>query len=182
MFILYALLAGIALGLLAGGQLGALGDLRIRWVWVALAGLAVQLVLFSPLGELLPGDAVPIAYVGSTAAVLAVVMRNWRIPGFALIALGAALNLVAIVANGGYMPADPGALAFAGLEPGSGATNSIVTDSPALYLLTDIFAIPAFLPLANVFSIGDAIIGVGVVVAIVAGMRVRPAGGGPGTA
>lgn len=171
MFIVYALLAGVVLGLLLGGRLSALGDLRIRWVWAAIAGLGVQLLLFSPLGEQLPEGAVPIVYVASTAAVLAVVALNWRIPGFAVIALGAALNLAAILANGGYMPADPGALAAAGLEPGSGATNSIVTDDPALWLLTDIFAIPAGLPFANVFSLGDVVIAVGVVVAIVAGMR-----------
>jgi hypothetical protein len=174
-FILYALLIGIALGLLLGGRLSALGDLRIRWAWLAIAGLGVQLVLFSPLGERLPDAAVPVAYVASTAAVLAVVLLNWRIPGFAIIALGAGLNLVAILANGGYMPADPAALAAAGLDPGSGATNSIVTDSPALCLLTDIFAIPSALPFANVFSVGDVIIGIGVLVAIVAAMRARPA-------
>ena len=37
--------------------------------------------------------------------------------------------------------------------------------------LTDIFALPAWLPLHNVFSIGDVLIGVGVAVVIVVGMR-----------
>lgn len=179
MFILYALAIGLVLGVLVGGRVAGLAELRIRWAWLALAGLAVQLVLFTPLGTWIPADAVPPAYVASTAAVLAVVLRNVRIPGFALIALGAGLNLVAILANGGYMPADPDALATAGLEPGSAATNSIVTGDPVLYPLTDIFAVPSFVPFANVFSVGDVIIGAGIVVAVVAAMRRRPEAADP---
>ena len=46
---------------------------------------------------------------------------NWHLPGMRLVALGAALNLLAISVNGGVMPASPSALAGAGLgadEPG----------------------------------------------------------------
>ena len=39
----------------------------------------------------------------------------------------------------------------------------------------DIFALPSWLPFANVFSIGDVLIGLGIVAAIVIAMR-RPAG------
>jgi hypothetical protein len=43
--------------------------------------------------------------------------------------------------------------------------------------LTDIFALPPGLPLANVFSIGDVLIGLGIVLVIALGMRgaTRPA-------
>jgi hypothetical protein len=37
--------------------------------------------------------------------------------------------------------------------------------------LTDIFALPPLLPFANVFSIGDVLISLGVAIAIAAGMR-----------
>ena len=92
-----------------------------------------------------------------------------------LIAVGAVCNLVAIVANGGAMPADAAALVAAGIDP-AGHTNSVLTADPALRPLTDIFAIPAWLPLANVFSIGDVLIGVGVAATIALAMRrgVRP--------
>ena len=43
--------------------------------------------------------------------------------------------------------------------------------NPAVRPLTDIFAIPAGLPLANVFSVGDVLIGLGIVVVIAAAMR-----------
>ena len=57
------------------------------------------------------GDLGPWIYVASTAMVLAFVLRNLRITGLPIVAIGAASNLAAIVANGGYMPASPEAAA-----------------------------------------------------------------------
>jgi len=133
--------------------------------------LLVQVVQFNPVGGSLIGEAGPLVYVVSTATVLVVVLMNLRLPGLLLVAVGAAANLAAIVANGGYMPSDPGALAIAGLTPHDGPSNGIVVADPALRPLTDVFALPAGLPLANVFSIGDVLIGLGVAVAITAAMR-----------
>ena len=143
-----------------------------------MAGLLVQVVQFDRLGGTLVGDAGPVVYVASTALVLAVVLRNVRLAGLAIVAAGAALNLAAIIANGGYMPADPGALAAAGLQPTQGATNSVVLAQPALAPLTDLFALPSGVPFANVFSVGDVLIGLGAAVAIASAMRTaRPDGG-----
>lgn len=170
MFILYAIPIGIVVGYLLGGRLERLSHLRFRWAPLALLGLAAQVALFSdPLAEVV-GDAGPPIYVASTAAVLGAVLRNIGIPGIAIVALGACSNLVAIVANGGYMPADPDALAsIGGVAPGY-SNSSVVTD-PAFGPLTDIFVLPAWVPFANVFSVGDVLIGLGVAVAIVVGMR-----------
>lgn len=110
-------------------------------------------------------------YVISTAVVLAVVVCNIRLTGLPLVALGASSNLAAIVANGGYMPSDPAALALAGITLSDGPSNSIVSDNPALRPLTDLLALPAGVPLANVFSVGDVLIALGVMVAIAAAMR-----------
>jgi hypothetical protein len=174
-FILYAIPLGILLGLARGGRLGNLAELRFEWGWLAFAGLAAQIALFSePVGALV-GQAGPLLYVASSAVVLAVVLRNRRLQGLKLVAAGAISNLVAIVANGGYMPADPAALALAGLDPATGYSNSIVTNRPVLAPLTDIFALPDWMPFANVFSIGDVLIGVGIVIVIAAGMARRPA-------
>jgi hypothetical protein len=172
-FILYAIPIGIVAGYLAGGRLERLGALRLRWAPLALIGLAIQVLIFSdPLGGLV-GDAGPAIYVASTAIVLIAVLRNVAIPGVALIAVGAACNLAAIVANGGWMPADARALATVGGLP-AGPSNSIVVADPALGPLTDLFALPAALPLANVFSIGDVLIGAGVAVTIALAMRAAP--------
>ena len=170
MFILYAIPVGIVVGYLLGGRLDRLGSIRFRWAPLAMLGLAVQVALFSdPLAGVV-GDAGPPIYVASTAAVLVAVLRNLDIAGLPIIAIGAASNLLAIVANGGYMPADPDALAaIGGIAPGY--SNSSVTTDPALGPLTDIFAIPAWVPFANVFSIGDVLLGIGIAVTIAIGMR-----------
>jgi hypothetical protein len=169
-FILYAVPVGLALGWILGGRLEGLASLNVRLGWLALGALLVQVALFSPAAGALPEGLARAAYVASTAAVLVAVLANARLVGVPLVALGAAANLAAIVANGGAMPADPGALAAAGITI-DGPSNSAVLAEPALRPLTDIFALPAAVPLANVFSLGDVLIGAGVAIVIAAGMR-----------
>jgi hypothetical protein len=170
MFILYAIPIGIVAGYLLGGRLERLGDLHLRWVPLALLGLAIQVVLFADAVGTPFGDTTPAIYVASNLLVFAAVLRNLRIPGLALAAVGAGCNLAAIIANGGYMPADPEALASVGLG-GPGYTNSIVLTDPALPFLTDIFAMPSWMPAANIFSIGDVLLGAGVALTIALAMR-----------
>ena len=171
MFILYALLCGLVAGFLLGGRPIGLARLQLRWVGLALGGLVVQTLLFSRAVGAVVGPAGPPIYVISTAAVLVFVLANIRVPGLPLVAAGSASNLAAIVANGGFMPTTEAALAAAGLEPVAGYSNSAVLPDPRLWPLTDIFALPPWLPLANVFSLGDLLIGVGLAVAIAAAMR-----------
>ena len=46
---------GVLIGLLVGGRLERLGQLRFHWAWLAIAGLAIQIVLFStPSADSLP--------------------------------------------------------------------------------------------------------------------------------
>jgi hypothetical protein len=173
-FVLYAIPIGIAVGFLMGGRLDRLGELRFEWGWLAIAGLAVQVVLFSGLVGGAVGRGVGEAiYVASTGAVLVAVWRNLGVPGLPLVALGAISNLVAIVANGGIMPTTHAALADAGLSAEEGFSNSAVVADPAVAPLTDIFAMPPWLPFANVFSVGDVLIGLGIVLVIAFGMRGR---------
>jgi hypothetical protein len=171
MFMLWAIPIGIVAGLLVGGRLDNLASFRFRWGWLAVAGLLVQVVLFTQAGDQLAGAFGPALYVLSTLAVFVAVLRNIRVPGMAIVALGSVANLAAITANGGFMPASAAALAAAGLDGPGAHTNSVVLERPALELLTDIFAIPAWLPMANVFSVGDVLIGVGIVIVIAAAMR-----------
>jgi hypothetical protein len=169
-FILYAIPIGIVAGYAIGGRLEHLRQVRLRWVPVALIGLAVQVALFAaPLGSW-PEGVVPLVYQVSTLAVFIAVLRNLAIPGVVLIAIGAGCNLLAIVANGGWMPADPAALASVGGLP-TGPSNSIVIADPVLQPLTDLFALPSWLPFANVFSLGDLLIGAGIAATIAIGMR-----------
>ncbi len=165
MLLVYFLAVGLVAGLAFGGRPSRLVDVRFRWAPVALGGLLFQLVLFSgPVADVVGAWGPPL-YVASTAAVLLAVLHNLRLPGFWLIAAGAAMNLAAIVANGGHMPAS--AEAFATLTgraavPTDAYSNSVVADSStALAFLGDNFVLPRPFPLANVFSPGDVVIGMG---------------------
>jgi hypothetical protein len=172
------LVAGLVLAPLVGGRLSALGDLRLRLVGAFYAAIALQLVAF-PFAALpwRTSDRAGVVLWLCSYGVLAVgAAANLRLTGMGLVLVGMLSNLAAILANGGSMPADPAALASLGLTAG-GATNSVVVADPALRPLTDIFAMPAWLPLANVFSIGDVLIGAGIAIAIAVSMRRRPAGG-----
>lgn len=178
---LWAIPAGVVVGTLFGGTLEGLSAVRFRWAPLAVVALLVQVALFTPLGDQLTGEFGPAIYVISTAAVFVAVMRNLRLRGMPIVGLGALSNLTAIAANGGAMPADAGALATAGLDGPGAHTNSVILAAPMLRPLTDIFAVPAWVPLANVFSVGDVLIGVGIVLVIVAAMR-RPTPAAPAAA
>ena len=173
MFILYGVLIGLLLGFVLGGRPAGLASLRIDFGWLMIAGLVVQVVLFSPFGAERVGDLGPPIYVASTLLVAGAILPNLRIAGMAIVGLGAISNLAAIIANGGYMPADPGAMAALGAAEPTTYSNSAVVHDPALWPLTDIFAMPVWMPWSNVFSIGDVIIVVGVIVVIATAMR-RP--------
>ena len=126
-----------------------------------MAGLAVQILIIS----VAPGGSADLhaaAHVLSYVAVACFVAANRDVPYVWLIALGGALNFAAIAANGGVMPADPHALAAAGLDPTTGAfANSAAVEHARLQLLGDIAWVPAAWPASNVFSIGDVAIVVG---------------------
>ena len=97
-------------------------------------------------------------------------LMNVRLRGTALIAAGLVSNVVAILANGGLMPVRGAALEAAGTDY-EVHNNSIRLAEPHLAALVDRWAAPEWLPLANVYSIGDILIGLGMVVVIVAAMR-----------
>lgn len=175
MLLLYAIAAGLLAGRLTGGRFDALDGARFRWWPLALAGLLFQLVLFSGPVAARVGDAGPALYVGSTLVVFVVLLANLRLPGFWLLALGAGLNLVAITANGGWMPSSPEAwMQLNGLAeiPTDAYTNSaLITPSTVFPALGDIFVLPRPLPLANVFSLGDVLIAAGAVIFLVRQMH-----------
>ncbi len=164
MHLLYAVFFGVLIGLATGGRLAALAQARFRLWPVALAGLAFQALLFSPPVAQSVGRLGPSLYVLSTTLVLMALVVNLRRPGIALVITGAMLNFVAIVANGGQMPASPEAIAALTGSAGfghEGFANSVPMSHAVLPFLGDIFVLPRPFPFANVFSIGDVLIGLG---------------------
>jgi hypothetical protein len=148
---------------LARGRLSAIGELDLRLPGLAVAGILAQVVIVSIVPEGLGGihQAVHLLSYGLLGACAWV---NRRIPGVAFIALGGLLNLIVIAANGGVMPLDPALVVHTTQEGGQGFVNSGVVEHPRLLFLGDVFATPRDWPLANVYSIGDFVILLGVVV------------------
>ena len=65
---------------------------------------------------------------------------------------------MAILANGGHMPALPAAMRAAGLTYTGVQNNSVAEATPRLAWLVDRFAAPHWLPIANIYSLGDMLI------------------------
>jgi Family of unknown function (DUF5317) len=148
--------------LLAGGDLRRLGDLRFRGSWVVLLALVAQVVVIS----VIPGEnhtVLASVHLATYAAAGWFVVMNRRIPGILVIAVGAASNALAIAVNRGTLPASRSALERAGLHLNPHEfLNSGVLAHPHLAFLGDVLATPSWVPLANVFSIGDVLILCGV--------------------
>lgn len=171
--LLTALLVGLAAGYLSGGRLGNLAGLTLTGPWLVLVALGLQFVAFSPAGAALGQPAAVVLHLASYALLVWFVVLNRRSTGVLIAGLGLSLNLLAIVANGGYMPASRTALAIAGAAySGDTHNNSAVIGATThLGFLSDIFAVPSWVPAANVFSIGDLLIVAGIAVLLVASMR-----------
>lgn len=152
---------------LAGGRLGVLADLRFRAGWLLLVAIGVQVLIVS----VVPGAGSPAlhnaVHVATYVLVGAFVVANRRVAWVWLVALGGLLNFAAIAANGGVMPADPRAVAAAGLavDPGEFVNSGVVAD-PHLAFLGDVFWVPASWPVSNVFSVGDVLILLGALLAL----------------
>ena len=167
-------LAAVAVPL-AGGRLGNLVEVRLRsgWAIFAALGLGIAATELPGLPEGLRAALLVAAY--PVAAVF--LASNWRLPGMPLVAIGGAMNLVAITVNGGIMPASASALAGAGLPMDQpGFHNTTVLSDPQLAFLGDVFFIPASWPFSNVFSVGDILIALGVAWALhrICGSRLTP--------
>jgi hypothetical protein len=170
--LLLALAVALLVAFLRGGSLRNLADFRLEWGWLAGLALAIQIgAVYWLTGDRylhLQGGAL----VVSSLLLLPVIWRNRRSPGLALIGLGLALNLVVMVANGGFMPITPEAVAriehehlivqLNGVERMGGSKGIVLPrEETALWVLSDIFTIPPPFPVASAFSLGDALVAVG---------------------
>jgi hypothetical protein len=160
LFMLVVVLA-LAVAVVLGGDPRALASLRFRRAWLLPAALAIQVLVVT----VFPGPkttARVLFYLGSYVLAVVFLLLNRAIPGLWIVGAGAFLNLVAIVANAGVMPATAGALSTAGIrDTGAVFANSATVEHARLWFLGDVFALPASWPLANVFSVGDVLIAVG---------------------
>jgi len=146
-----------------GGRLRALTELRLHGAGLVLSALLLQVLVFL----VLTGAPRPLLVALHAASYLlagAFVWRNRALPGLWLLAAGTALNAVVLSVNGGTMPASASAVRRAGLPLVEDAySNSGVLPHPRLAPFGDVLASPSWLPLHNVYSVGDVLVLVGAV-------------------
>jgi len=172
--LLLALILALAVALLRGGKLNQLLSVKVRYSWLApLAwGLQVVVIYFPrPRSEGLL-EPHTLLILASYLLLVLMVALNWRLPGLPLIGLGLVLNLLVMVANGGFMPVTYEALQRAGMAnlalgsaPGSRvmATKDIVLPrvDTVLWVLSDVFVASPPWPIRTIFSVGDLCLAVG---------------------
>jgi hypothetical protein len=148
---------------LTGGRLSRLVDIRLRGTWIPIIALALQvlIVTIAPGGNPAVHKAV---HIGTYVLIGVFLLANRRLPGIKVIGLGALLNGLVIVLNGGVMPASLSAERVAGLHIPAGFQNSEALAHPVLSWLGDIIPWPG--PLPNVLSAGDCMIYIGTLVLV----------------
>ena len=190
MILLVSVAIGFLIGLVSGGSFAGFGSTRFRYVPILLASVVIQVLIFTEWvgSSAIVRDAAPYLYVGALIAGLFVIFMNRHIVGMWVVFAGAVLNFIVITINGGIMPAREGSLRTAGtlehfqmhqaeLDAGAAVPASaikIADDDTRLAFLGDILPIPSGLPGANVLSIGDVLIALGAIIAVVWVMRLRP--------
>jgi Family of unknown function (DUF5317) len=165
MFLGFCALLIVALVPLTGGHLRRLADIKLRWVPLAVAALAVQVVVIT-VWPAMPHAIAVSAHLTSYLMLAAVVWVNRAVPGMVVIAIGAGANALAIAANDGTLPASARALRQAGIKPRVGFQNSGVLAHPHLSWLGDIMVTPSWLPFRNMLSIGDLVLLLGAVILV----------------
>jgi hypothetical protein len=166
----------VLVGYMAGGRLGELANVRLRWPMSGIAGIALQ---FAPVA----GTGGTLLLVASFLFLFVAAGVNRRLPGFALIMAGLWLNFIVITVNEG-MPVSQHALVASGqtatlpeLRSGADTKHHLASDRDELVFLGDVVPIPP--PIHQAVSIGDLLAYSGAMVFVIRGMR-RPASQGAG--
>jgi len=188
--LILAVVFGLAASLIrhGGRVMDVLSALPLRQAWLVGVALALQVPLLrAPGGR--PGDVVvqQALFLASHLPLLAFVWLNRRVPGVWLVGLGAACNLLVVVANGGWMPILPETLAR--INPGTAAASWPVglhyghskdlilgREATRLWWLSDVLVLPPPFPWPAACSAGDGLIAAGLVV-MLQGQKCGPAKG-----
>lgn len=172
MLVLIVIGLAVVVGLLFGGSLRRLEQVKLHLWGIALGGLALQGISLTssfdpPVGSFL--------LIASYALLLAFAWINRRLPAAWLVIAGLSLNILVIVVNQG-MPVSAAAIETAGARAeglvGTGTgKHHLMGPEDVLTPLADVIGIPP--PIGAVISIGDALLYAGVAILVVALMLGR---------
>jgi len=180
MIVLALVLLALVLSWALGGRIEDLASVKFRHSWLILLALSLQVLIFSPWWRQNLASRIPVewAYLVSMTLLVLVTCLNWRVPGVVILGIGLLLNASVIFANGGHMPTSLNALKYAGivdeattLAQALRTNSSLITDETSLWFLGDVFAIPGWFPLANIYSVGDVVLAIGGALFVFINMR-----------
>ncbi len=149
--------------------------LQIHWGWLVSLALLPQILAFyvPATSQFFPDNVARVVLVLSQIALLLFAWRNRHSWAFWIMGAGLAINLAAIVANGGLMPISPETLHqlvpqhpldFWPVGERLPGTKDIIlaSDNIRLPWFVDRFTTPAWYSQATAFSLGDVMLAVGV--------------------
>lgn len=165
MLILLAAAVVVAAIPLLGGRYSALGQLRLRGIWLVTGGFIIQILIMGVIE--MDSDVVARSLHLLTYAMIGVcIVLNRQVRWMWVVGVGWASNVIVIAANGGVMPTSASAARTLGRTAGDRFENSAPLANPRLEFLGDVFVSPSWLPMRNAFSVGDVILIVGLALVV----------------
>lgn len=169
-------LFSLAIGLLLGGKLSRLGEVRVKRLPWILASFVLKFVAVFLAGRVSPEPVLCTALSVVTYGLLLYgLYPNLNLTGFPLVFAGIVLNFLVIVANQGRMPVDVSIL-----DPATSAgqiqalplslIHQVMPQDVRLGFLADIFKWRFFSKVPTTFSVGDVLMAVGISWFILHGM------------
>lgn len=162
---LLAVVCGLGLGLAAGGDVRALSELRLRGEMALVAAFLVQAVARGRVAGAAATIWGPPVWVAASLALVGLMALNAHRPGMLLGAAGVVLNLDVVLANS-FMPVVPPIGAQSAAAAAAVASRGFyrVASPGALGLWSADVLLLRLFGQSYLLSVGDLLLGVGVVV------------------
>ncbi len=139
------------------GDMNRMGLLRVQSYGLILVAMALQVLITTTPQTWYPGKTAEILHLATYGMAVGFLWFNRKVPGLWMLGVGGLMNLTALLANGGIMPAWAWAVEAAGMTHDAEAfRNSFPLKNPRLLFLGDVIPVP--IPnrfLRSAVSIGD---------------------------
>jgi hypothetical protein len=147
---------------------------NLKYIWLVLTALFAQWIVFTfePTRTIIPDLYASLVLILSQTLLLYFAWKNRNVPGFWLLGLGLFINLAVILLNGGWMPISPDTVRWLAPEASEsawkvgerlalGKDKVLFIENTRLWILSDQFRTPRWIPYRVAFSLGDVIISFG---------------------
>jgi hypothetical protein len=166
MYLFLPLVAGCLIGFIKRGSIWNLSLLKLKWIWVVPIAYVIQYASI----YFLQGPDYEVFILMSYLTLILFCFRNRLVPGVKITLIGIFLNLLVLAVNHLRMPAylpaarilDPNSVEH--LKEGLIGKSIAMTNDTHLNFLGDIFTI--HIGRGSLVSIGDILIGIGIMVLI----------------